>query len=395
MAITTRGNKPTFADSPLWGNASTNITKPIASLLNDGYATQTQPGSANWNWITNYVSAGVLHCFIYGIPIWDTDETYVAGSYLNRNGIIFKSRVGANTGNIPESSPTQWQDTRLPLPFAIAGSGTQTPQNEFNEILNIDTTGGDIALTIDPGLFVNQFIKIVSTGGNKTTLTISGLSGTVILDDQDLLITWDGSKYFVSQDITSKKVVAASGAIVFGPVSWSTELDTGGGNVILDPLPTPDFLGQRIDFVVSGSGDGTITAGTGIVFDQVITSAEGISVIAVDKSGTLTWELVIGRKRVCKAWVNFDGTGVVAIQDSFNVSSIIDNGVGDYTINFTNALNSSNITISGTAGNIGVPGSEAMLFPNVVSTTSVSMGTENSSGVAVDRDYVSIIFYAK
>lgn len=36
-----------------------------------------------------------------------------------------------------------------------------------------------------------------------------------------------------------------------------------------------------------------------------------------------------------KAWVNFNGTGTVAIRRAFNVSSITDNNVGDYTINFT------------------------------------------------------------
>jgi hypothetical protein len=40
----------------------------------------------------------------------------------------------------------------------------------------------------------------------------------------------------------------------------------------------------------------------------------------------------------CKAWVNFNGTGTVAIRASGNVSSITDNGPGDYTINFTNAI---------------------------------------------------------
>lgn len=39
-----------------------------------------------------------------------------------------------------------------------------------------------------------------------------------------------------------------------------------------------------------------------------------------------------------KAWVNFDGTGAVAIRDSYNVSSITDNGVGDYTVNFAVAM---------------------------------------------------------
>jgi len=43
-----------------------------------------------------------------------------------------------------------------------------------------------------------------------------------------------------------------------------------------------------------------------------------------------------------KAWVNFNGTGTVAIRASFNVSSITDNGTGDYTVNFTNALADAN-----------------------------------------------------
>ncbi len=40
----------------------------------------------------------------------------------------------------------------------------------------------------------------------------------------------------------------------------------------------------------------------------------------------------------CRAWVNFNGIGTVAIRASGNVSSITDNGVGEYTVNFTTAL---------------------------------------------------------
>jgi len=40
----------------------------------------------------------------------------------------------------------------------------------------------------------------------------------------------------------------------------------------------------------------------------------------------------------CRAWVNFNGTGTVAIRGSGNVSSITDNGTGDYTVNFTTAM---------------------------------------------------------
>ena len=40
----------------------------------------------------------------------------------------------------------------------------------------------------------------------------------------------------------------------------------------------------------------------------------------------------------CRAWVNFNGTGTIAIRASGNVSSITDNGTGDYTVNFTTAI---------------------------------------------------------
>jgi hypothetical protein len=53
----------------------------------------------------------------------------------------------------------------------------------------------------------------------------------------------------------------------------------------------------------------------------------------------------------CRAWVNFNGIGPVAIRASGNVSSITDNGVGDYTVNFTTAMPDDNYAVAGSAGN--------------------------------------------
>lgn len=55
-----------------------------------------------------------------------------------------------------------------------------------------------------------------------------------------------------------------------------------------------------------------------------------------------------------KAWVNFNGTGTVAISASGNVSSITDNGTGDYTLNFTSALADANyaVTFGGLGGTL-------------------------------------------
>lgn len=48
----------------------------------------------------------------------------------------------------------------------------------------------------------------------------------------------------------------------------------------------------------------------------------------------------------CRAWVNFNGTGTVTIRDSGNVSSITDNGVGNYRVNFTTSMPDTSYSIS-------------------------------------------------
>jgi hypothetical protein len=73
-----------------------------------------------------------------------------------------------------------------------------------------------------------------------------------------------------------------------------------------------------------------------------------ISTLSDGTNSTSATNLVKGP---CVAWVNFNGTGTVAIRASYNVSSITDNGTGDYTVNFTNALTDANYSASGLAGN--------------------------------------------
>ena len=58
----------------------------------------------------------------------------------------------------------------------------------------------------------------------------------------------------------------------------------------------------------------------------------------------------------CRAWVNFNGTGTVAIRAAGNVSSITDNGTGDYTVNFTTAMPDANYSVSGTTIRNGTSG---------------------------------------
>jgi hypothetical protein len=75
-----------------------------------------------------------------------------------------------------------------------------------------------------------------------------------------------------------------------------------------------------------------------------------------------------------KAWVNFNGTGTVAIRASYNVSSITDNGTGDYIVNFTNAFADANYAIVAT-GNIATNNSgRAISAPGSSTNTTTAVG---------------------
>jgi hypothetical protein len=88
----------------------------------------------------------------------------------------------------------------------------------------------------------------------------------------------------------------------------------------------------------------------------------------------------------CKAWVNFNGTGTVAIRASGNVSSITDNGTGDYTVNFSNAMPDGNYAVNGNAG-FGATSNSSPSFGIGTLATSSARIFINSSTSATGFDY--------
>jgi hypothetical protein len=82
--------------------------------------------------------------------------------------------------------------------------------------------------------------------------------------------------------------------------------------------------GSAVDRVVINAAGQLIADGTGLT--NVTPKDSSITTAKLDSSTVA--------KQIAKAWVNFNGTGIVSIRSSFNVSSITDNGVGDYTVHF-------------------------------------------------------------
>jgi hypothetical protein len=98
----------------------------------------------------------------------------------------------------------------------------------------------------------------------------------------------------------------------------------------------------------------------------------------------------------CRAWVNFNGTGTVAIRASFNVSSITDNGTGDYTVNFSNAMPDANYaTVTTSEGNLGANQSIAagLYSGGTYSTTAVRVLVFLNGTGGFDRGVVCVSIF--
>ena len=108
----------------------------------------------------------------------------------------------------------------------------------------------------------------------------------------------------------------------------------------------------------------------------------------------------INQTRIAKAWVNFNGTSTVAIRSSYNVSSITDNGTGDYTANLSTALSDTNGSAVAMTGYIdhtwGVPMFKDVSGSNPLTTTQFRLGAvapETSSVTYYDQEQVSILIF--
>lgn len=96
-----------------------------------------------------------------------------------------------------------------------------------------------------------------------------------------------------------------------------------------------------------------------------------------------------------RAWVNFNGTNVVSIRASINVSSITDNANGDYTVNLTTPMQDANYAAVGSCGYspAGGEGTAVNVSQNAPQTASSCRILLKDSGGGGDRDYVNVVFF--
>lgn len=104
--------------------------------------------------------------------------------------------------------------------------------------------------------------------------------------------------------------------------------------------------------------------------------------------------------QLCRAWVNFNGVTTATIRASYNVSSVIRNAGGDYTINFTNAMTDANYVMAGQARVDSFAFPMATSLHNTVAPTTSAVriftgytGSVSANGALAEPSYATVAIF--
>jgi hypothetical protein len=214
------------------------------------------------------------------------------------------------------------QDGSSGDPFTVAGTLVSSGQVDITGAFRLDGTAGASGQAL------------VSAGGSNTP-TWSTLGTMAAQNSTTVAIT--GGTITGITDLT-----VADGGTGASTITANSVILGNGTSALSGNLVAPSTLGN----VLTSNGTTWTSAA------NIITTTTG----SAPYYGARTW-------------VNFNGTGVVAIRASGNVSSITDNGSGDYTVNFTNAMPDANYSV---------------ICNSVLSTTTSSTGSAGAYGTFAD-----------
>lgn len=178
----------------------------------------------------------------------------------------------------------------------------------------------------NPSSAINNLVL----NANGTVTVTSG----ILFADGNLL-----SQFATSSDIAGLTI--PSGTITSGTAQLSLSGTTNQGSVVSGAFVTGQGIRPGTTVI---SGAGTYVVG---LSQNANTTISNEPIVFYKPNAIVTTGAIGGQ--LCRAWVNFDGTtSPINIYGGFNVSSITDGGVGNYTINFTTALPDGNYAICGT-----------------------------------------------
>jgi len=212
----------------------------------------------------------------------------------------------------------------------------------------------------------------------NSTSFASESGGTITINNATLASAVDLSNHYAST--SEVQGTHTTGTITSGTASLTVASGSGisNGDYVVGEGIAPGTT------VSSGGGTTSITLSANAA---ATLSSDPVSFYTANKA--LSPGLVAGG--LCRAWVNFNGTGTVAIRAANNVSSITDNGSGDYTVNFVTAMPDANYSAVGSTNNGGTIGGWYVVTPFVYSTGSVRVGT--TAGSSTDNSLISVSIF--
>jgi hypothetical protein len=231
------------------------------------------------------------------------------------------------------------------------------------------------------------------------------ISNIEILDN----ITFDGSS---SYSITKSSVAFVPNSAqsclisidgVVQATNFTVSTSTIDFGVAIAGTSTCDFFLHYGTGLITVPADGTVTSAK-ITYPLTTFSSTGIddnataNALTIDSSSNLQFNSGFGSVATAygvRAWVYFNGTGVVAINGDGNVTSITDNGTGDYTVNFTTAMPDINFCVQHCARISGISNRTITQFSgNLSSASSVSLLSRNySTNTAADPDMFHVAVF--
>ena len=172
-----------------------------------------------------------------------------------------------------------------------------------------------------------------------STLTVSNITGLSTLSISTNTATFGTSVY-----------MTASGNVGVGNASPPTKL-TANGTIRSSSAGGSGYVDIRHDgtnAVLVGNTGSLLVYAEGL--NSIIFHTNAAQRAIIDSSGNFQFNSGYGSVATafgCRAWVNFNGTGTVAIRGSGNITSITDGGVGVYTLNLTTAMPDANYSVVG------------------------------------------------
>jgi hypothetical protein len=173
-------------------------------------------------------------------------------------------------------------------------------------------------------------LKLNSSGG-----------GSVLLQEPS---TASNVTFTLPSETATAIYANSSGNVGIGTSSPSNKLQVSSSGADVARFTNSSSNGGDWQFKIGGGG----FEDRRLMITDRFSGADNVRV-GIDSSGNLQFNSGYGSAATaygCRAWVNFNGTGTVAIRASGNVSSITDNGTGDYTVNFTTAMPDGNYCVS-------------------------------------------------